>query len=171
MVSVGLKSLLVSTATGTTSQVATILTLYLTNNPVLGLLVMQVFGTLLAYTAQSYVFGFNGGTFFNTVLLRWLIVNCLTLFVSYKLMVYIKNMKKVKELSGELEGTKKIIFDYLTIVGAVIVNFLLWELPMRKYYIFNENTNTNMYGCLILSIVSLVVFYDQTIVEKFLGLA
>lgn len=164
MLSLGVKSFLVSSITGSISQAATIGTLFITKNKILALFVLQVLGTLLAYSAQSYIFGFSGG-FFGPVLLRWMICVTVTLFLSYKFVIYIENLEKVQRISNKLKGIKKIIFDYLSIMMGVFLTFILWELPMRKLYIFNNNTNTDLYGFLIISVISGFVFYDQKILN------
>ena len=163
-----MKSFLVSTLTGGTSQLATITTLYLTKNKIMALLVLQVFGTLLAYCAQAYVFGIKGGLF-GPVFLRWMLTATMTLFLSYKMVIYIGNLEKVKEFSGKFKGRKKIIFDYLSIMVAVLVTFFMWEFPMRKLFIFDDSINTNMYALLIMSVVVGFVVYDQKMLNDILG--
>jgi len=168
MLSLGMKSFLVSMVTGTTSQVATISTLYLTKNKIAALFVLKICGSLLAYSAQSYVFGVKGGVF-GPVLLRWIVGVTMTLFLSYKMVVYVGNLEKVKKTSDRLEGNYKFIFDYASIMFPVLVGFLIWEFPMRKFYIFNDNVNTNGYALLILSVVATFVAYDQKMLAESLS--
>jgi hypothetical protein len=158
--SVAFKSFVVSLLTGSISQLLTILTLYVSNSKIMALLVFEVVGTVIAYTAQNFVF-MGGRNFFSVLLLKWLVSSTMLLFLSYKLLVYLTNMKKIKTFSEELKGKKKVVFDYsIIIISATIVYFLM-DLQMRKHYIFNESDNGNANGLLILGITGALVAYDR----------
>jgi hypothetical protein len=158
--SIAFKSLLVSMVTGTTSQLLTILTLYLTDNKILALMVLQVIGSAIAYMGQNFVF-MGGRNFFSVLLLKWLVLSTMLLFLSYKLLVYLTEMKKVKELSNTLKGKKKLAFDYSIIVVATLIIYFLLNFPMRKHFIFNEADDGNRNGLLILGVTTALVVYDR----------
>jgi hypothetical protein len=125
-----------------------------------GLLVFQVIGTVIAYTAQNFVF-MGGRNFFSVLLLKWLVSSTMLLFISYKILIYLADLKKIKELSNELKDKKKMVFDYSIIIMSTVIVYFLMDLPMRKHFIFNESANANGYSLLILGVTTAMVVYDR----------
>ena len=161
-----IKSLGGATLTGTITQVTAYFILWLTKNPLLTILWIEVFGNIIAYIAQSYIHGFKrivGG-----MILRWAIELCLSLFLGVKTFQYLDNLKKIKELKKGLTGWKLDMLNYIVITIAVMVVYFAWSFVMRRDYIFiyrNEG-GSNMNDIVILLISAGVIGLDQYLTRK-----
>ncbi len=156
-----IKSFLTSSITGTITQTSGFGILKLTQNPLLSILWIEIFGNILAYIAQSYVFGFK--KIMLSTILRWAIVVCISLFMCVKSFSYLNNLKKVKELKKKFTGLKLDILNFAVLTLSVVVVFLVWDYSMRRDYIFkttNSDKNTP-YDLLLIGITIIIVAIDR----------
>ena len=154
-----LKAFGVATATGTITQVSGYIILHLTKNPILSLLWIEIFGNILAYIAQSYIFGFKN--FMLSMALRWAITVCISLFLCVKAYHYLSSLEKVKQIKKELSGWKLDIFKYSLLTLSVIIVFLVWDYNMRRDYIFQSNPKNTVYDLLLIGITMGLVAIDR----------
>ena len=161
-----IKSLGGATFTGTTTQVTAYFILWYTQNPLITILWIEVFGNVFAYIVQSYIHGFKrvvGG-----MILRWAIELCLSLFLCVKIYQYLDNLKKVKELKKDLKGWRLDMLNYTVITIAVMVVYFAWSFVMRRDYIFvyrNEG-DSNTRDIVILLISAAVIGLDQYLTRQ-----
>ncbi len=156
-----IKSFLTSTVTGTITQTSGFGVLKLTQNPLLSILWIEIFGNILAYLAQSYVFGFK--KIMLSTILRWAIVVCISLFMCVKIFSYLDNLKKIKELKKKYTGFKLDLLNFSILTLSVVVVFLVWDYSMRRDYIFqitNSDRNTP-YDLLLIGITMMIVAIDR----------
>lgn len=157
------KSLIASTLTGTFSQLLTFIILYFTNNFKLALVSYQFLGTIITYYFQTLVFNYS--SFFNIVLLKWLVVLTLTLLLNRKLEVYLSGLPFIRKLKDKYENSekkiKRTLFNFIYLIVIVLTVYFIWDLPMRVSYIFNDKTELNPIAFIILGSVSFFVYQDQ----------
>jgi heme/copper-type cytochrome/quinol oxidase subunit 2 len=156
-----IKSFLTSSITGTITQTSGFVMLKLSQNPLLSILWMQIFGNTLAYLAQSYVFGFK--KIMLSTILRWAIVVCISLFMCVKSFSYVNNLKKVKEFKKKYTGLKLDLLNFITLALSIFVVFIVWDYSMRRDYIFkttNPEKNTP-YDLLLIGITIIIVAIDR----------
>ncbi len=158
-----LKSFGVATVTGSITQSTGFLILYLTKNPLLSILWIEIFGNILAYVAQSYMFGFK--KFILSMVLRWCIVVCISLFMCVKTFHYLDSLEKIKEWKKELKDWKLDILNFSVLTLSVVIVFLFWDYSMRRDYIFkSENAEKNTwYDLLLIGITCVLVGIDRYI--------
>lgn len=153
------KSFGLATLTGTTTQVSGYLILQLSKNPILSLLWIEIFGNILAYIVQSYIFGFKN--FMLSMAVRWAITVCISLFLCVKAYHYLISLEKVKEIKKELTGWKLDLFNYSLLTLSVITVFLVWDYNMRRDYIFQPNPQNTVYDLLLIGITMGLVAIDR----------
>jgi hypothetical protein len=156
-----IKSLGVATTTGTITNVTAFLILTFTKNPILSIMWIQTFGNIIAYFAQSYIYGFKrviGG-----MILRWALVTCISMFLSIKLFQYINNLERVKKWKSELTGLKLDVLNYTLLLSSIMIVYFIWEFKMRKKYIFvyREADASNTIDLVILLVAGSLVAIDQ----------
>jgi hypothetical protein len=163
------KSFGAASVTGLITEITRFIILAVTKNPLYGILWGQIFGNILSYLVQSIVFG--RGFVLETVI-RWALVVSISLFVNVKIYNYIINIPQLKKLHDKLEGIWLTLFNYILIVGAVLIIFIIWDYPMRKSYIFavnNNNTNVvvTIQEAIVLLISILIFIFDQNITNNY----
>lgn len=161
------KSFGAASVTGLITQIAVIIVLAVTKNPIYGILWEQIFGNILAYLVQSIVFGRG---FILETIIRWALVVSISLFVNVKMYQYIINIPQIKKFHAKLKGFWLTLFDYALITSAVVIIFTIWDYPMRKSYIFAVNNNTNVVvtiqEAIILMLSILIFIIDQNITKN-----
>ncbi len=163
------KSFGAASVTGLITEITRFIILAVTKNPLYGILWGQIFGNILSYLVQSIVFGRG---FVLETLIRWSLVVSISLFVNVKIYNYIINIPQLKKLHDKLEGIWLTLFNYILIVGAVLIIFIIWDYPMRKSYIFavnNNNTNVvvTIQEAIVLLISILIFIFDQNITNNY----
>ncbi len=163
------KSFGAASVTGLITEITRFIILAVTKNPLYGILWGQIFGNILSYLVQSIVFGRG---FVLETLIRWSLVVSISLFVNVKIYNYIINIPQLKKLHDKLEGIWLALFNYILIVGAVLIIFIIWDYPMRKSYIFavnNNNTNVvvTIQEAIVLLISILIFIFDQNITNNY----
>ncbi len=162
------KSFGASSATGLITEITRFIIIALTKNPLYGILWGQVFGNVISYLVQSIIFGKG---FILETLIRWALVVSISLFINVKLYNYLINIPQIKKLHKKLKGFGLALLDYLLIIGAVLIIFVIWDYPMRKSYIFAANNKTTdaiitIQEAIILLISILIFIIDQNITKN-----
>ena len=147
------KSFGISSITGLITQISGYLILYLSKNPLLSILWIQIFGNILAYFAQSYVFGFK--KFILSVALRWAIVVCTSLFMCVKTFKYLDSLEKIKEWKRELTGWKLDILNFAVLTFSIMIVFKS-----------NNLEKNNIYDIGLILICGLLVMIDRYLYIK-----
>jgi hypothetical protein len=155
-----LKSFGVSIITATLTEIVKISLLKITNNPDTTITYSLIFGYIIAYVAQRYVF--CGGRFFGISLLKYFAVSAITIQLYRMILDKILNIPFIKKkLDDEtLTDTKRKIYQYLLINFTIITIFICVDFPLRKYFIFVKNLHYDYLVSYILYIIAFLIYYN-----------
>ncbi len=163
--SLSTKLLIAAAITGIINNTSGFMILHITEQPIYGILWINLFGAITGYITNSYVYGVYNIVW--VMFLRWIIITCLTLFINIKLFKYIENFKKVKEWKNKLSGLKLTIFNYILILLTSWIIFILWIYIMTKNYVFvyRQSKTINYLDVILLCIMIFIVGVDQYFAE------
>lgn len=161
-----LKTFSASLLTSSISQGTGFLVLNLTKNPMYSILWMQIFGNIIAYFGQSYAFGFS--EIIHGMVVRWCIVVAYSLIINIKIYNYIDNFKIVKKYRSHFKGIYLDLYNFLILTLSIIIVFIIWNFPMRKYYVFidRESHHNNLFDLLLIIILSNIFIVDKYIMKN-----
>ena len=150
------KSFGASIITGTITEIVKILLLKTTGDAQKTILYSSIFGYIIAYIAQRYVF--NGGRFFGLSFLKYFAVASISIQLYSWALDKILNISAIKNKLNDpkLSDTMKKVYQYSLINLSIFVIFICVEFPLRKYFIFVKNKE---YDYLISYIMYLVAIY------------
>jgi hypothetical protein len=161
-----LKTFLASLLTSGISQITGFMVLSITKNPIYSILWIQIFGNFIAYFGQSYAFGFS--EIINGMVIRWCIVVAYSLIINIKVFNYLDNLKMVKKLRQYFKGVYLDLYNFLILTISIIVVFLVWNFPMRKYYVFidRESHQNDVFDLLLIIILANIFVVDKYIMKN-----
>ncbi len=161
-----LKTFLASFITSGISQGTGFIVLNLTKNPIYSILWIQIFGNIIAYFGQSYAFGFS--EIISGMVMRWCIVVAYSLIINIKVFNYLDNLKIVKKIRKQFKGIYLDLYNFLILTISIIVVFLVWNFPMRKYYVFidRESHQNNLFDLLLIIILANIFVIDKYIIKN-----
>jgi hypothetical protein len=147
----------VSGITGVITEVVKIIILNLTNNPQLTIIISSVFGYIISYIAQRYVF--CGGRFIGISLLKFFSVACIGILLYDLLLKWLLNIPKIKEFieDKQISDTRRKLYQYLLINISIIIIFICFEYPLRKYFIFSKSRSDYMKSYLLF-FISIIMY-------------
>ncbi len=163
------KLLVAAFVAGIINQTSTFIVLYLTKQPIYGMLWLNLFGSIIGYITNSYVYGIHHIVW--EMFLRWTIITCLTLFLTIKLYKYIEDIEIIKKWKKELSGFNLTIFNYLLILATTWVIFIVWIYVMTTDYVFvyRKGKIINYIDILILCTTILIVGIDQYLTKIYIN--
>jgi hypothetical protein len=161
-----LKTLGASILTSVISQGTGFLVLNITKNPIYSILWIQIFGNIIAYFGQSYAFGFN--EIIHGMVIRWCIVVAYSLIINIKIFNYLDNLKIVKKIRKNFKGIYLDLYNFMILTLSIIAVFLVWNFPMRKFYIFidRESHQNNLFDLLLIIILANIFVIDKYIMKN-----
>ena len=162
-----LKTFGASIFTSLISQVTGFIVLNLTKSPIYSILWMQIFGNIIAYFGQSYAFGFN--EIIHGMVMRWCIVVAYSLIINIKIYNYLDNLKIVKKFRKYFKGIYLDLYNFLILTISIIVVFIVWNFPMRKYYVFidRESHQNDLFDLLLIIILANIYIIDKNKLKLF----
>ena len=162
-----LESLKLAFLTGGISQITGFIALYLTKSPIFSLIWIQIFGNIISYFGQSYVFGFH--EIRSEIIIRWCIAVAFSLILNIKIYNYIVNRQKIKNIRKYIEDKDNYLllhlYDFAIITLSIIIVFIICLYPLRKYYIFvnrNQIENHNL-DLILLFGLYIYVYLDKLV--------
>lgn len=161
--SLSIRLLLAAIISGIINGTTSFIVLYVTNDPILSILWLNIFGAIVGFITNSYVYHIDHIIWI--VFLRWIIITCLLLFLTVKLYKFLDSLEKVKELRKDLTGIKLNLLNYSLILGTTWIIFVLWVYGMTKNYVFInlESKAINTIDVVLLCITACIVGFDQYI--------
>lgn len=160
-ISLTIKLLLAAFIAAVINESTAFMVLHITNEPIYSILWLNLFGALIGYITNSYVYGIY--TIVWGMFLRWIITTCLTLFLSVKLYKYLNTLEKVKEWRSKFTGLKLTAFNYSIILITTWIIFGLWIYVMTKNYVFvyRQGKTINNIDIALLILMIFIVGMDQ----------
>lgn len=165
MSSLLVKSFGVSLITGTITEIVKVILVNISDDLKSNLIISLIFAYTIAYIGQRFVFG--GGRFFGISLLKYIAIAVVSIQLSKLVLDKYQKLKFVNKLFSDPEITsfKKKLFNYLIMNAAILTIFVLFDYPMRKYFIFEKRHTDYIAAYLLFGIASviylLVLTYDE----------
>jgi hypothetical protein len=155
-----LKSFGVSMITGAISEIVKISLLKITGDPKITILYGSIFGYILAYTAQRYVF--CSGRYFGISMLKYFSVAAISIQLYRMLLDKILDIPIIKNTLDDetLSDTKRKIYQYILINITIITVFICIDFPLRRYFIFVKNLHYDYYVSYILYVIAFLIYYN-----------
>jgi len=155
--SLALKSFGISTITGGLTESLKIVLLYTNTSVKNTLLISVIFGYIIAYIAQRYIFG--GGKIFGISFLKYWAVAFVGIQFTNILLEQLEDNKTIKSFIEDknISETRKMIYQYILINIVFIILFICIDFPLRKIFIFVKNPNDYVYSY-ILYMISIVIY-------------
>jgi len=134
-----MKSIGVSCITAVITEIVKILMLHFTSNPQLTIQVSSIFSYIISYIAQRLVFN-RDDSFFGINCIKFFGVAVIAIQLYSLLLDWIQNLNFIKNTieDPKLSNTRKKIYQYIVINISILTVFLLFEFPLRKYFIFTK---------------------------------
>ncbi len=160
------KTFIASILSSIISQGTGFIVLTITKNPIYSILWIQIFGNIIAYFGQSYAFGFN--EIIHGMVIRWCIVVAFSLIINIKMFNYLDNLKIVKKFRKHFKGIYLDLYNFLILTLSIIFVFLLWNFPMRKYYVFieRESHQNNLFDLFLIILLANIFVIDKYIMKN-----
>jgi len=139
VVSLGLKSFLVSGCTGGMTEMFKIFLLYINQSTQNVLIFGEIFGYSISYIAQRYVF--CGGRIFGISLLKFIAVASISIQISAILLHILENISIIKNIIEDknISETKRKIYKFVLINISILIIYFCFDYPLRKSFTFVKN--------------------------------
>jgi len=156
IVSLGLKSFLVSGCTGGMTEMFKMFLLYSNQSTQKVLIFSNIFGYSISYIAQRYIF--CGGRFFGISLLKFSSVALIAIQISAIFLHILENISIIKNFIEDknISETRRKIYNYLLINTSILIIYFCFDYPLRKSFVFVKNKSIDykysymLYGLAIL---------------------
>ena len=121
------------------------------------LLISVIFGYIISYLAQRYVF--CGGRLFGISFLKYWSVALVVIQLTNIFLEKLKNIKFVKNLIEDetISNTRRQIYEYIILNTSIIVLFIFVQYPLRLNFIFVKNPNDYVYSY-ILYMIGIMIY-------------
>jgi hypothetical protein len=159
--SLALKSFIVSSITGGLSEAIKIILLFMNTSIKNTLLISVIFGYIISYVAQRYVF--CGGRFFGISFLKYWAVAVVVIQLTNMFLEKLQNNKTIKSFVEDksISETRKKIYQYIIINIAILILFITIQYPLRTIFIFVKNPNDYVYSYILYMIgIMLYLCFD-----------
>jgi hypothetical protein len=159
--SLALKSFIVSSITGGLSEAIKIILLFMNTSIKNTLLISVIFGYIISYAAQRYVF--CGGRFFGISFLKYWSVAVVVIQLTNMFLEKLQNNKTIKSFVEDksISETRKKIYQYIIINIAILILFITIQYPLRTIFIFVKNPNDYVYSYILYMIgIMLYLCFD-----------
>ena len=159
--SLALKSFIVSSITGGLSEAIKIILLFMNTSIKNTLLISVIFGYIISYVAQRYVF--CGGRFFGISFLKYWGVAVVVIQLTNMFLEKLQNNKTIKSFVEDksISETRKKIYQYIIINIAILILFITIQYPLRSIFIFVKNPNDYVYSYILYMIgIMLYLCFD-----------
>lgn len=159
--SLALKSFIVSSITGGLSEAIKIILLFMNTSIKNTLLISVIFGYIISYLAQRYVF--CGGRLFGISFLKYWAVAVVVIQLTNMLLEKLQNNKTIKSFVEDksISETRRKIYQYIIINIAILILFITIQYPLRSIFIFVKNPNDYVYSYILYMIgIMLYLCFD-----------
>lgn len=155
------ESMKLALLTGGISQITGFIALYLTKSPIFSLIWIQLFGNVISYMGQSYVFGFK--EIRSEILIRWCISVAFSLILNIKIYNALVGLKKLKDIRKYIdEHSSQLVvqlYDFFIIALSIMIVFIICLYPLRKYYIFVNRTQAENHNLDLMLLFGLYIYF------------
>ena len=153
-----IKSLGVSTITGSFVQLLRIFLLYINVSAGNTLIISSIVSYIIVYSTQRLIF--NGGTFFGISLLKHCAVALITIEISYLLLHILQKNETIKSYIEDktISDTRRKCYQYILINICILTIFFCIEYPFRKLFIFVKNKAIDYTYSYILYSIAIVMY-------------
>jgi hypothetical protein len=156
IVSLGLKSFLVSGCTGGITEMFKMFLLYSNQSTQKVLIFSNIFSYSISYIAQRYIF--CGGRFFGISLLKFSSVALIAIQISAIFLHILENISFIKNFIEDknISETRRKIYNYLLINASILIIYFCFDYHLRKSFVFVKNKSIDykysymLYGLAIL---------------------
>jgi hypothetical protein len=154
-----IKSLGAASITGGLTELLKIVLLYSNVSTEKTLIISLIFGYVIAYIAQRYVF--SGGRFFGISLLKYCAVALIVIQITNIFLNMMQNNETIKNFIEDktISDTRRKFYQYMLINICILTIFFCIEYPLRKSFIFVKNKSVDYTYSYMLYGISILMYF------------